>query len=340
MSTLPKQVQKQSEAVQELYKELNKDQEQAQDKSADVGVSVEENADSVEEQAVQSEPQEQVAAENQENETVEQRYKTLQGMYNAEVPRLHADKRDLSNRVSQLEQLLSTMQQQPEKIEKPISEEPAPKLVTDADVAEYGESIEVMRRVSKEETLVAQKKLEALEKQIESLQSNVIPRVEQVAASQVKTSEQAFWSELSTTVPDWRDTNGNQDFQNWLLEIDPLTGISRQTYLEDAQRNLDVGRVSNFFNAWKENNGGVSNAQSNRKAQSSAELERQVSPGKGKSTGKPQSNSSKTYSPNDIKSFFDDVRIGNYKGKEEERDRIERDIFAAQREGRIVTATT
>ena len=333
MSTLPKQVQKQSEAVQELYKELNN--EQAQDESADV----KEDADSVKEQAVQSEPQEQVVAENQEDETVGQRYKTLQGMYNAEVPRLHAERRELSDRVNQLEQLLSTMQQQPNKPEESIPEEPAPKLVTDADVEEYGESIEVMRRVSKEETLAAQKKLEALEKQIESLQSNVIPRVEQVAASQVKTSEQAFWSELSTTVPDWRDMNDNQDFQNWLLEIDPLTGISRQTYLEDAQRNLDVGRVSNFFNTWKENNGGVSNAQPNRKAQASTELERQVSPGKSKSTGKPQSNSGKTYSTDDIKSFFDEVRKGNYRNKEEERDRIERDIFAAQREGRIVTAT-
>ena len=123
--TLPKQVQKQSEAVQELYKELNK--EQAQDESANV----EENADSVKEQAVQSEPQEQVAEDNQENETVEQRYKTLQGMYNAEVPRLHADKRDLSNRVSQLEQLLSSMQQPKT---EPVPKAEAPKLITEADV--------------------------------------------------------------------------------------------------------------------------------------------------------------------------------------------------------------
>ena len=330
MTTLPKQVQKQSEAVQELYKELNS--EQAQDESADV----KEDADSVEEQAVQSEPQEQVAEDNQEEETVEQRYKTLQGMYNAEVPRLHAEKRDMANRVSQLEQLLAGMQQPKT---EPVPKAEAPKLITDADVEEYGDSIEVMRRVSKEETSAAEQKLKQLEKQIEALQTNVLPRVEQVAANQVKTSEQAFWSELSTTVPDWRDMNDNQDFQNWLLEIDPLTGISRQTYLEDAQRNLDVGRVSNFFNTWKENNGGVSNAQPNRKAQASTELERQVSPGKSKSTGKPQSNSGKTYSTDDIKSFFDEVRKGNYRNKEEERDRIERDIFAAQREGRIVTAT-
>ena len=42
-----------------------------------------------------------------------------------------------------------------------------------------------------------------------------------------------------------------------------------------------------------------------------------------------------TYSPEDIRRFFDDVRTGKYKGREQERSRIERDIFAAQREGRI-----
>jgi hypothetical protein len=44
------------------------------------------------------------------------------------------------------------------------------------------------------------------------------------------------------------------------------------------------------------------------------------------------------YAPGDIAKFFNDVKQGKYKGKEAERDRIERDIFAAQREGRIANA--
>lgn len=43
----------------------------------------------------------------------------------------------------------------------------------------------------------------------------------------------------------------------------------------------------------------------------------------------------KVYTRVDVAKFFDDVRKGVYKGREQERDRIERDIFAAQREGRI-----
>jgi hypothetical protein len=65
-------------------------------------------------------------------------------------------------------------------------------------------------------------------------------------------------------------------------------------------------------------------------------LEKQVSPGRSRSTGTPASaNQGKTYSPADIQKFFNDVRAGKYKGREPERSRIERDIFAAQRENRI-----
>lgn len=41
------------------------------------------------------------------------------------------------------------------------------------------------------------------------------------------------------------------------------------------------------------------------------------------------------YTPEDIQKFFNEVRQGKYKGREADRDRIERDIFAAQRENRI-----
>jgi len=48
------------------------------------------------------------------------------------------------------------------------------------------------------------------------------------------------------------------------------------------------------------------------------------------------SNDAKTYTPQDIEKFFKDVRTGKYKGREDERSRKVRDIFAAQRENRIV----
>jgi len=341
---IPEQVRKQSEAVQQLYADLNEDVKGTESEAGletqpaeGEAVVAEVPADRVDEQAAQSAPEEQMVADTQDDKSLDQKYKTLQGMYNAEIPRLHAGKRELANRVSQLEQLLSTAANKPEPI--PVKLEEPQVLITEQDIEDYGDSIDVMRRVSKEESNVSNSRITQLEGVIQQLQSNfngVIPRVEQLAQQQNQSTEHSFWSQLESNVPNWRDINVDPDFQNWLLSIDPLTGISRQTYLEDAQSNFDVQRVSNFFSTWGENNGKPQAQQV--KANSQSQLEKQVSPGKSKSTGIPTSTSDQTYTPADISQFYNDVKRGNYKGQGKERARIERDIFAAQRDGRIVTA--
>jgi hypothetical protein len=191
-----------------------------------------------------------------------------------------------------------------------------------------------MRRVTKEEVSAANRRIAELEHMIRQKNTSVVPKVEQVAQRQAMSAEQAFWADLSTTVPAWRDINADNAFHSWLLEVDPLTGLTRQSYLEDAQRNLDARRVSNIFSAWQ-GLSGQSVAQSPRPA-SASQLEKQVAPGRSRSSGAPSGDQPKTYSSEDIRKFFEDVRKGLYKGKEAERDRLERDIFAAQRESRIV----
>ena len=338
---IPKQVQKQSEEVQALYKELNGETENAQVQEQTPATEapevpteqpVEQPSDSVDDKAPESEVKEQNQTDTQPKETWEQKYKTLQGMYNADVPRLNATNRELNSRVSQLEQLLSTIQQPQATTPEPESADP---LITDADMKEYGDSIDVMRRAAREEVNAANGRIAQLEKTIQQLQG-VVPQVHQVQAQQKATSEQAFWADLSSKVPNWQDINNNADFQSWLLAIDPLTGISRQTYLEDAQKSLDSGRVAQFFSAW-EKEFGVPEAAHEPRSTANSQLEKQVTPGRGRSS-KPMVQEGQKYSPSDITKFFEDVRKGRYKGREDERGRIERDIFAAQAEGRIVTA--
>jgi hypothetical protein len=194
-----------------------------------------------------------------------------------------------------------------------------------------------MRRVSREEAASQQSRIDQLENLVRGMQTSVVPQVQQLQHRQAVTTEQAFWADIQTAVPDWQEVNTDPEFQSWLLDVDPLTGISRQTYLDDAQRNLDSRRVTNFFSTWKTQTG-QSVAQPSRQATANSQLEKQVAPGRGRSSATKNSGEPATYSSNDIKKFFSDVQKGKYKGKEQERDRKERDIFAAQREGRIVTA--
>ena len=344
---LPEQIRKQTEAVQELYKQLNDDENKGNEATppADGNTSSAENTaqpasadeNSVPNNAAQPQGNEQTPSgtgqeDDPNSETYAQKWRTLQGMYNAEVPRLHSQNRELNGRVQQMEQLLASLSQQSS---QPTQQTQVAPLVTETDVQEYGESLDVMRRVTREELYPVAQKIAQLEQVLRQLQTNVVPQVQAVAQRQAMTAEQQFWSDLSSAAPTWREINDDHDFQSWLLEVDPLTGISRQTYLEDAQRSLDVRRVASFFQTWNELTGKANVAQNTRRTATASELERQVAPGRSKNTGVPANNNAKTYSPDDIKGFFNDVRSGKYRGREAERDRIERDIFAAQRDGRI-----
>jgi hypothetical protein len=344
---LPEQIRKQTEAVQELYKQLNGDENNGNEATppADGNTSPSENTaqpapadeSAVPNNAAQPQGNEQTPSgtgqeDDPNSETYAQKWRTLQGMYNAEVPRLHSQNRELNGRVQQMEQLLASLSQQSS---QPAQQTQVAPLVTENDVQEYGDSLDVMRRVTREELYPVAQKIAQLDQIIRSLQTSVVPQVQAVAHRQAMTAEQQFWSDLSGAAPNWREINDDHAFQSWLLEIDPLTGISRQTYLEDAQRILDVRRVASFFQTWNELTGKANVAQNTRRTATASELERQVAPGRSKNTGTPANNNAKTYSPDDIKGFFNDVRSGKYRGREAERDRIERDIFAAQRDGRI-----
>ena len=343
---MPEQLRKQVEAADEMMKEISGSQEvNATDPDSSPASSEATSASQANEadKTVQSSgASEQGTKEDPNSETYAQRWRTLQGQFNAEVPRLRGANKDLQSRVAQLENLLSSISNAP--TAAPAAQQSGQKFVTDDDVAEYGDSIDMMRKVTREEVGSLQGKLTQLEGVIaslsQSMSGSVIPQVQRVAQQQAASSEERFWGNLAQRVPNWQQINNDQDFQSWLLDIDPLTNTSRQTHLEIAQRDLDVNRVVAFFNAFTAASGKFApqaNAQPNRSA---SELEKQIAPGRARgSAGGSAGQTAKTYTPDDIKKFFNDVRSGRYKGRETERDRVERDIFAAQREGRIMQAS-
>jgi hypothetical protein len=327
---IPEQIRKQSEAVSKLYEDLNPDSTASADEGNTAYTTP--TADSANVIATTSAPTEQrLAGTTQEDLTYEQRWRSLQGMYNSETTNLKAENNQLSQRVGQLEQLLtslSTPQQQT------AAQTRVDKLITDKDVEDYGDSIDVMRRAAREEVASANQQVADLRDMVMQLQANVVPKVDGVMQRQALNAEQVFWAELSSYVPDWREINANQRFHDWLLEVDPLSGLNRQTYLDTAQNQLNAQRVAGFFRTWQSSNSGPI-AQSPRSVAAS-QLEKQIAPGRGRSASAVvNNNDTKSYTRADVAKFFDDVRKGMYNGREQERDRIERDIFASQREGRI-----
>lgn len=329
---IPEQVRKQSEAVAKLYEDLNPDQTAAP--AADEGdvSATTAPADGTAPAAAAPSPAEQRrVGTTDEDLTYEQRWRSLQGMYNADTTRLRAENTQLNQRVTQLEQLIASLSAPSQ---APAAQTVADRLITDKDVEEYGDSIEVMRRAAREEVTGTQREIADLKKVIAQLQANIVPKVDSVVQRQALNAEQAFWSDLTAQVPDWREINADQQFHSWLLEVDPLAGVPRQSFLDAAQGQLDANRVAGFFKTWQSLSGN-SVAQQTRNT-ATTQLEKQIAPGRGRtSAAVTTGGETKVYSRGDVAKFFDDVRKGLYKGREQERDRIERDIFAAQRDGRI-----
>lgn len=275
-------------------------------------------------------------AEDDNSPTMGQRWRSLQGVYNAEVRKSQM----LESRVNQLEQLISTMSATPPAQQ---AEVPVTRFLTERDTETYGDDmIDFTRRATAEAVTAAvaplQQYIASLEQRLAHVQQ-VVPTVQQVARQQELTRQEKFEADLSMYVPDWEAINVDPRFHAWLADADPLTNITRQTYLNDAHRGLDLSRVVNIFRSWKELSGNAAPpATTQQPAASSAraELERQIAPGRNTAAVVPTSASdAPRYTPHDISAFYDEVRRGAWKGREAERDAKERDIFLAQREGRI-----
>lgn len=203
--------------------------------------------------------------------------------------------------------------------------------------------VEFARRVSREEIAPLAQAVRAMMDQLEGLRG-VVPTVQTVAAAQAKTAQERFYDALAARVSDWRAVNSNPKFHDWLLDTDPLSGLQRQTLLENAHGALDIDRVVSIFEAGKRSLGlaapapVVSDSTPARK-NNADKLERMVAPGRASAaTTPPQQAEKRQWTRQGIAKFYADKSRGVYKGCEAEAQALERDIFAAQREGRVALA--
>ena len=91
---VPEQIRKQSEAVEQFYATADGDQE-----ASNPALPQEAQPD---EAQLTPQPAD-VGGRKEDEETYEQRFRTLQGMYNAEVPQLHRQLKDANARMQQME---------------------------------------------------------------------------------------------------------------------------------------------------------------------------------------------------------------------------------------------
>ena len=259
-------------------------------------------------------PTEPVVAE----ETWQQKYKTLKGMYDAEVPRLHADLRDLKAQVDNLRKASET------KPVEPVKPKTAEKLVTDADVEAFGSDlIEVQRKVAREVAAEFRDELDAMRAENEKLR-------EQLTSTGTQVSEASFEQRLYRMVPDFEAVNADPKWIAWLNEVDPLLRAPRSTVAQQAFNRGDAEGVAHYVAMFKQNSKPVEPT-----ADKTDELERQIQPNRSAVSTPPTSQKGKVYTNADIEKMFRKATDLGIKGRSDEAKKLEAEIDAAFMEGRV-----
>ena len=167
---LPKQVQRKIDEIEAIEKQLKGEPAEVEATVSVPEVPVEEAV--VEEPKAQpvleetpelevAEPKEELKKPDEDATVWKQKYKTLQGMYDKEVPQLHSKVRDMSKQLEELQAKLTTKEKAAKSVEK---------LVTDDDVKNFGEDlIEVQRKVAREVAAEFQSDLDAMRTENEEL---------------------------------------------------------------------------------------------------------------------------------------------------------------------------
>jgi hypothetical protein len=342
---LPEQLQKQIDAVNEGVKQRMAKLEGAPSDEAGTdedpaNTPAEPQGEPVQSRANEAASPSNVAREDadENNPTYAQRWRSLQGVYNAQQRKLD----EVAAQKENLEALVAQMQAGPRTQQAPTQ---AKSHVTDKDVSEYGEDmVEFARRAARDEMTPIANAMRQLMGRLDQLQG-VVPVVQQVASTQAQSASDRFYEKLTVAVPDWSRINDLPKFHDWLLSVEPFSGIQRQVLLEDAHKSMDIARVANMFETWMREAGvaapqadaaGAAAAPMNTRQTAAQRLEQQVAPGRANAgSAPPAQKQPKMWTRDGIAEFYRNKRDGKFKGRDAEAAALEGDIFTAQREGRV-----
>lgn len=243
-----------------------------------------------------------------------QKYLSLQGIFNKEVPALQSKLRDALDRIQQLEKPPET---------KPDRPQADPK-----DVQEFGaDLVDMVGRVAERMFGSMAKAFDERLKQLEA-------KLNSTGQAVTQTAEQAFFTALERAVPEWETINADQRFLDWLQETDPLTGEPRQAMLSKAHAALDARRAAAFFQVWKaENAPPVAAAPP---APPARPLKSQVTPSTTPASPPPAQPAKPVITQAHIQRVYNDYAQGKYRGRQADFEAAEREINLALTEGRIV----
>jgi len=277
-----------------------------------------------------------------ETKTVEEdhkhKYDVLLGKYNAEVPRLHQQVRQLTEENTVLKNQITELRTAPvaTSVEIPALAE------KDSDGNALYRSAYVtdeMRGTDNYKYYFAEYGQTYAERQLESsvlaARSTVKPVEDRIETVNATSAEEQFNVELSRTCPAWQGlkagVNVDPEFIAWLQGKIPGSRNTLHADLVDAYQTADAGRMTEIINLYL-----------NQKKPTSAGArqipEELIAPNKtGGGTQTTLDNAGgNVLRMADMEKLYEDYRQGRYRGKEAEYQKKKEEFMKAKSEGRLV----
>ena len=343
-SGLPRQAQENADMAEEFMATLNggtteedtdenTDAEASSDGTDEEGQQAEGSADE-EEQVIETADQGQQDDEEEGEEgSYRQRYETLQGKYNSEVPKLNKELRQLKD------DIFTRMDDLQKQTSEPLAD------VDADDTEEFEAELEEYREQFGDDMIDVIMKLSDRRAKVllgESL-SPVSEKVDSVETAQIESAQSAFTADLSSKVEgDWEAlwSGEDQGFIDFLDSQEPNGLFTYREIATKANDSWDAEKLSKVFNTYL-----ASQAQPEGKAdeevvptaeEKAAEKTTQdrVAPTRKKVGGEPDSGEARIWTQADITEFRQKDRQGKYSAEESEA--LWADFLRAPSEGRIV----
>lgn len=279
-------------------------------------------------------PQENTAPAPADDKPVdwERRFSAMKGRYD----RAEGQVRQLSEQIASLNNIIATMQATTTPPSSKEAEDAIERLITPEEENDYGQDfLKVVGKKAKEELLPVIKKYEDKISELEARLQGVNGYVAQDAKARML-------EVLDDKLPDWREVNRNEDFLSWLQLPDLYSGDIRHNLLKAAYERNDATRVLAFFNGFLAEEAAMSPAEARteetRAPAPVLDPKSLAAPGRAKSAAASSAPAEKPiFTRAQIAKFYADATAGKFRGREAERDRLEMQIFEAEREGRIRT---
>ena len=312
----------------ELQKKFIEEQAEANKETPSEGFGEQETTTSAPQPETRREPSPPAPADD---ESWQNRFHALKGRFDRQGDQV----KQLTDQLTSMQRVIDQLSMQP-RTQASVAPE-VKRLLTDEEVNDFGpEFLDVVGRRAEE---IFMPRAQAYEAKIAQLEQQVAG----VGGFVQRTGRQEMMDQLDSDVPGWRDVNLSEEFKSWLALPDPFTGAIRHEQLKAAWNRNATSQAKAFFKgflaeeaAMAPARGSPAPARAPRNGSPRPNLEDFAAPGRAKSAATGQVPAEKpVYTRPQITKFYTDCAAGRWKGREDERKRIDADIQLAGIEGRV-----